>query len=41
LPPELAGALAPGPMAQTPGVGQPAEGTSVQDLMMSLNGGMQ
>ncbi len=40
LPPELAGALAPGQIGQ-PGVSDPTEGLSVQDLMMSLGGGMQ
>src|SRR5262245_28523824 len=39
LPPELAGALAPGPMGQNPGVGQPGAGLSLQDLMMGANGG--
>lgn len=41
LPPEMAGALAPGPMGQTPGVSDPAEGMSLEDLMQGMRGGMQ
>ena len=36
LPPALAGALAPGQFSQQPGVQQPGEGQSLQDLMMGL-----
>lgn len=41
LPPALAGALAPTPVGQTPGVGQPGEGGSVEDLMQGMRGFMQ
>ena len=41
LPPEMAGALAPAQIGQTPGVGDPAEGMSLEDRMMSLRGMMQ
>lgn len=41
LPPELAGALAPGQLPQSPGVGDPTEGNSLEDLMQSMRGGMQ
>jgi hypothetical protein len=36
--PAAAGALAPAPVAQTPGAPQPEEGLSAQDLMMQLSG---
>jgi hypothetical protein len=41
LPPELAGALAPGQFPQEPGVGDPTEGISLEDLMQRMRGGLQ
>lgn len=41
LPPALAGQQAPAPVGQTPGVSAPEEGGSLQDLMMSIQGGTQ
>ncbi len=38
LPPALAGQLAPQPLAQEPGLPQPGEGLSEQDLMQMLRG---
>jgi len=39
--PQIGGAFAPSPVGQTPGVGQPGEGGSVEDLMQSMRGFMQ
>jgi hypothetical protein len=39
--PAIGGAFAPSPISPTPTVGAPGEGGSVEDLMMSLRGGMQ
>ncbi len=39
--PEIGGTFAPSPIGQTPGVGQPGEGGSVEDLMQSMRGFMQ